>query len=232
MAHINKKTLDDYIPIFKIVHKNFYGYEKSVYFGAREKIEIVCPYHGSFWQSPDTHKKGHGCYDCGIYTIIEKKSKLITDYIPQFNKIYDNFYGYEKSVYLGARIKTEVVCPLHGCFWVSPNKHMQGLGCKQCSNGGTSKNEQRWILSLGIKHIETQKNFYLSDGSRIKADGYDPITNTIYEYHGKYWHGHPDRSDPDELIKGKSAGDRYIETLIREIRLKELGYNLISFWGE
>ena len=48
----------------KEVHGDRYDYAKSDYLGATTTIEIGCKIHGSFWQQPNTHYKGHGCPKC------------------------------------------------------------------------------------------------------------------------------------------------------------------------
>ena len=42
-----------------------YSYEKVVYVKSNENIEITCPVHGSFWQTPSNHLQGAGCPECG-----------------------------------------------------------------------------------------------------------------------------------------------------------------------
>ncbi len=50
------------------IHNNKYDYSKSVYTSAHEKIKIICPVHGEFWQKSDDHMNGHGCSTCGRTT--------------------------------------------------------------------------------------------------------------------------------------------------------------------
>ena len=47
-------------------HDYFYDYSKSVYTGAFNKVEIICPVHGSFLQQASIHygKMGAGCPMC------------------------------------------------------------------------------------------------------------------------------------------------------------------------
>lgn len=70
--------------------------------------------------------------------------------------------------------------------------------------------------------------------TNLTADAYDPITNTIYEYHGDYWHGNPNFYNHDEYCTHLQEyyGDLYNNTIDRENILKDLGYNLIVIWEE
>ncbi|MCK9369603.1 hypothetical protein M0R04_06820 [Candidatus Dojkabacteria bacterium] len=66
------------------------------------------------------------------------------------------------------------------------------------------------------------------------ADGYCVETNTIYEFHGDAWHGNPNKYKPTYKCHPKNkkvtAGDLYQATIIRENKIKELGYNLVVMW--
>ena len=49
------------------IHGDKYDYSKAKYFDAETKICIICPKHGEFLQTPDTHlKKKRGCLQCGL----------------------------------------------------------------------------------------------------------------------------------------------------------------------
>ncbi len=60
-------TQESVIDRFRKVHGDTYNYDRSVYIEMRQKIEIVCPVHGSFWQLPTVHLRGCGCPDCAYY---------------------------------------------------------------------------------------------------------------------------------------------------------------------
>lgn len=71
------------------IHGNKYDYSKVNYTGNKNKVEIICPQHGSFFQTPDSHLSGRGCNQCksekarkilfgvGYYDIREPMSKGI-----------------------------------------------------------------------------------------------------------------------------------------------------------
>ena len=61
------------------------------------------------------------------------------------------------------------------------------------------------------------------EDSHIRADGFDPITNTVYEFYGDYWHGNPfiyNQNDINKVNK-KSFGQLYKETRNREKEFKK-----------
>ena len=57
-------TTEEFTERAKQVHKGKYDYSKSEYKLTDTKVEIVCPEHGSFWQSAHAHLSGSGCSAC------------------------------------------------------------------------------------------------------------------------------------------------------------------------
>ena len=54
-----KLTTEDFIRKAKLVHGDKYDYSKVDYKGNKEKVCIICPEHGEFWQSPVNHCSKH-----------------------------------------------------------------------------------------------------------------------------------------------------------------------------
>lgn len=98
-----------------LVHQDRYDYSSINYINDREKVEIICYKHMSFWQSPNAHLRGQGCPICCINSIskmeviwldslsipLEKRSKILHINNKKFwvdafdantNTIYE-FYG-------------------------------------------------------------------------------------------------------------------------------------------
>jgi hypothetical protein len=73
---------------------------------------------------------------------------------------------------------------------------------------------------------------YIIPGTKYKADGYCKETNTIYEFHGDYWHGNPHIFPPDEYNHSTNCtmGTLFNKTKRKEDIIKNLGYNLITIW--
>lgn len=59
-------TTDEIILSFKEKHGEKYDYSKVVYKKMHEKVCIICPEHGEFWQTPSKHLLGQGCPKCAI----------------------------------------------------------------------------------------------------------------------------------------------------------------------
>lgn len=102
--------------------------------------------------------------------------------------------------------------------------------CTNCFSGKTSYEENQWIDSLNI----INKNFEPIINNRIVCDGYDPLTNTIYEYNGSFWHGEPKYYLEDDInkITKFTFGKLYKDTLKRRELLLSFGYNVYEKWSE
>jgi hypothetical protein len=126
---MKKLTTQVYTDRCKKVHNNFYSYEETLYTKDKGKVTITCPVHGKFLQRCDHHMRGSGCKDC-----IKDKMKIIMlkdifHFIKKANKIHNNYYDYSNSIYVNARSKIEIKCPIHGLFSVLADNHLAGHGC-------------------------------------------------------------------------------------------------------
>ena len=65
-------------------------------------------------------------------------------------------------------------------------------------------------------------------------DGFDPKTNTCYEYNGNFWHGNPNYYNSNDVnpCNKKTFGYLYNKTIKKEKLIKQAGYNLITKWGK
>lgn len=101
---------------------------------------------------------------------------------------------------------------------------------------GLSKSEEIWLDRLGV--IKRAVPVYgLPDPNTHKrkiyiVDGYDPTTNTIYEFLGDRWHGYPKKFNSltyDKQLK-TTYGQLYTDTVQRFYILHNLGYKIIFVW--
>lgn len=211
--------------IFK--HNNFYNYSLVSYQSAKDNVEIVCPIHGVFEQTPNNHLTGHGCNKCS-----KDKNRLHTKTLEKFvqdaNLIHNNEYDYSLVSYKNAHTKIKIQCREHGIFNQNPTNHLNGQGCPKC-NISKSKGEKNWLDSLGIEEKFRQKSIKI-DNKLYKVDAFRD--NTIYEYLGDYWHGNPKRFDPLGFNKQakKTYKELYENTLQRINLFKTTGYRVIFVW--
>ena len=92
-----------------------------------------------------------------------------------------------------------------------------------------SKIGTAWLDSLGVpvrEHV-----IYFED-SYCRVDGFDPDTNTVYLFHGDFWHGNPAVFEASEINTKTSTthGYLYEKTMKIEQKLQDAGYDLVVMW--
>ena len=126
-----KFTTEDFIQKAREVHGNKYDYSLIDYINSKLNIIIICPEHGEFKQTPNSHLDGQGCPKCyGLY-------KTTKDFIIEAKKIHGDKYDYSLVDYINATTKIIIICPKHGEFKQQPYSHLSKIGCPKC--GGTGK---------------------------------------------------------------------------------------------
>lgn len=186
---------------------------------------IICPDHGAFSQSPKLHRVSSGCKMC----------KKITneDYIEYVTKLHKDRYDYSLVDLFNLKDKKiEIICKKHNnkSFFQTPSHHYSGHGCLICGRKASYK-EQSWILSFNNPNI-VQGKFIRVNNKRVHPDGFDEITNTVYEFHGDFWHGNPKKYNKNSMntVIKKYFGQLYDETIERENSIKSAGYKLVTMW--
>jgi hypothetical protein len=219
-----KITTDKFIKICENKHRHKYDYSLSKYSGSHSKVKIICKDHGIFEQSASQHMRGFGCLKCSI----DNRKLSTNEFIDISNKAHNNKYNYSLTEYTLSKSKVEIICPIHGKFLQFAADHMSGVGCKSCgSEISVSKLEIKWLDSLNIKSENRQYKI-----SKYIVDGYDPLTNTIYEFNGDFWHGNPEIHNPNDInpLTNSTFGYLYQKTLSKEKSLLKRGYNVVSIW--
>ena len=108
------------------------------------------------------------------------------------------------------------------CQWIEKQSELIGRHIHHalCGHGG----EYYVYLYAG-----KEKN---SHAREIPVDGYEPKSNTIFQYHGCKWHGCPcqKRKERNSLEEERSADQRYAKTIELEKKMKEQGFKIVSVW--
>jgi len=161
---ILKKT-KKFIEKAKQIHGDKYDYSKAVYNGCFQKICIVCPKHGEFWQLPGNHIKGCNCPTCSNKTPITKD-----EFIKKANEIHNFKFDYSKVVIGKSNDKVCIICPEHGEFWQTTSNHLRGRGCIKCSRNKKLTTEE---------FIEKSKSIHGDKYDYSKVEYVNNATNVI-----------------------------------------------------
>ena len=183
-ARSKKQTMcvDEFITRSNIKHNNKFDYSKVVYTKAKKKVVIICPEHGEFEQSPDTHLRSvDGCIKCGHVATAANSRSSTEKFIEKAIKLYGTAYDYSVTKYTTAIAPIDVLC--NNCskvFTTTANKHLCGSGCTYCCNGGGFDNSKPGVLyylsinngeayKIGITNKSVQQRFRAADLEKIKV---------------------------------------------------------------
>lgn len=177
-------TLDDLINRFKEVHGDKYIYSKVELKGFHEKITIICPTHGEFQQSIDSHSRGGGCPLCRYKEASLRNRSDASDVIKKFKEVHGDKYDYSKVRYINGSTKVTIICPVHGEFQQIPLSHKNGNGCPRCQDSHGERIIHNYLENTGLDFI-TQKTFKDCRYKQpLRFDFYIPSLNTCIEFDG------------------------------------------------
>ncbi len=214
------------------------------YINSHTKINHKCLVCDNIWATKPIYLlTGHGCPACARETAATKQRNTKDELISLLNnrnlKHPDKIVNFKHiENYKNLRTKMIFVCCKNHEFYARPHDVFRGDGCPQCRRRPYSKKAIAWLKTfngLNIQHAENGGEFLIQD-TKWKADGYDPITKTIYEFYGNAFHGNPTIYNKDDKChpydKTLSAGFLYNRTVEREKLIKEMGYNIITIWED
>jgi hypothetical protein len=75
-------TAESFISRSIKIHGMKYDYSKVKYINGKSKVEIICPEHGSFYQTPGNHRHGKSCPMCMLYS---KKEIIIANILKDYH---------------------------------------------------------------------------------------------------------------------------------------------------
>jgi hypothetical protein len=192
LIQINKKSeqrdknLENIIKKANDIHNNYYNYSLiTTYTKMIDKYKIICPEHGEFEQTLHKHLQRDGCKKCGIKKRDNyKKEKFALEFAKKANEIHKEKYTYNSVIYKNATTNIIINCPIHGDFLLTPNKHLNGGGCKKCGHIEISKKLMYPLDQFieEVKQIHNDKYEY----SKVEWKGIDKNIIIICPVHGQF----------------------------------------------
>lgn len=187
-----KLTTQEFIDKAREVHGEIYDYSKSIYLHSGKKIIIICKIHGEFLQTPNAHLQGRGCRQCGLINMSNRSRSTLNIFISRSSKIHNNKYDYSKSIYSNNQTKLVIICKEHGEFEQSPNSHLSGRGCAECSS---------CLIKTTERFIEEANNIHNNKYNYSKAIYINIKTKLIVicVIHGEF------EQRPDQHLEGSGC---------------------------
>ena len=170
-----RSNAEKFIAKCKEVYGNLYDYSKVKYVHSKEKVCVICPKHGEFWVTPNSHMRGSRCPAC-----YGTPKKTLEQFIKEARNIHGDKFDYSKVVYDGLDVKVCIVCPEHGEFWQKPGIHLRGYGCPICGGSKRLTNEE-FIEKAKLVHEDKY------DYSKTNYISYRDKVCIICPEHGEFW---------------------------------------------
>ena len=233
-SRVEKKTKskESFISASNNLYGNKYDYSLVSYVNRKTKVNIICNQCGTiFSQTPNEHINGHcGCPICKTTNKRDLFAKTKDDFIKQAKEIHGNKYDYSKVVYVNARTKVLLTCPVHGEFYIRPYRHInEKRGCQHCK---FSKGEDEITIYLKKHNItfETQykvinENLFCEQHFFL-VDFFLKDYNTFIEYNGGQHYRPVELFGGIEKFKLQQERDMALRQYCKEhgIRLIEIPY--------
>ena len=128
---------------------------------------------------------------------------------------------------------TIAVEPLRGWRGANVNQSLKALQWLYFLNHQLRSDDDvadpiRHVRNGGEQQITTPASTYF-------VDGFDPSTQTIYEFHGCYWHACPTCHPYERHVTRPAQGNRTLEevyraTLHKTAMLRQTGYRVVEIW--
>ena len=193
-------TRENYIAKAISRHGARYDYSKLKYKNSREKVEIICPEHGSFFQDANIHLM-FGCFQCGISRRNTAAKISFAEFVTRARAVHGQRYQYKESDYLHMVKPVGITCTIHGKFKQVGTDHIHSeAGCPKCGNQ-MSKGElelKEYLTEIGVEHVANYKY-----SGRKEVDVFIPSLNIAIEYDGLPWHSTKFRTRAEQTGKAK-----------------------------
>jgi len=180
---------DIFIEKSRDIHGEKYDYSKVDLEHRDEKgrVCIICPKHGEFWQRPNSHTHGCGCPKCWE----ERKDKCLfsntNEFIEKAKKVHGDKYDYSKVEYKRSNQDVCIICPIHGEFWQTPNKHLGGEGCKECGKITTANKRCLKTEDFIAKATKVHNMKYIYNKTDLNSRDEKGRIIITCPIHGDFW---------------------------------------------
>ena len=222
------KNKSKFIEKSRRMHNNFYSYDNVVYDNTDIKVEITCPVHGSFYQTPHDHLNGHGCRLCWMDRRAPKPKEKIfkgryhigfDEFVSRATERFGERFSYNPSKYIDISSNTSITCHVHGEFTVAAYNHLKSEsgGCPGCKDASRFMSSEEYISRVFDKRgdkIDLSKSVYTGyrDNITVVCSKHGEFT-CMASYLLKSKHGCPMCGKEKILITKPIDNDEYISRI-------------------
>lgn len=163
-----RSTTDQFIQKATAIHNGRYDYSKVCYTTKKIPVIIICPIHGEFKQTPQSHLNGRSCKKCNDFN----RRLTTSEFIRRSIEIHKDIYDYSKVVYISCYNPVILICPIHGEFRQRASKHLEGYGCLKCARSLLRSAQDDFILEASARNnniYDYSQTVYVDQKTDIKV---------------------------------------------------------------
>ena len=193
-----RSSLGEFVVKAKSKHGDWYDYSQAVYIDSKTPLTIICPEHGPFSQTPNSHLRPSGCPTCADIRSTTAQRHTLEDFIEKAQVAHGDRYDYSQAHYVNTNTPLAIICPEHGVFFQRPADHIKGSGCQQC---GRRTCEDRWRKSTDTfiaEAIEVHGDLY--GYSNVDYRSTDSKVTIVCRAHGEFY------QTPHSHLRGQGCG--------------------------
>lgn len=195
------------------IHGDKYDYSRINYVNSSEKVEIVCPIHGSFWQSMFSHSKdGNECPKCSK----DKERVTLDEFIARSRKLHCDKDSYDKTNYSVLQDEVTITCKVHGDYTQRANSHLAGYRCRKCHIDEYLLSKEQFVRNAKEVHGDAY------DYSKVVYKGNKVPVEIDCKKHGAFWI----KPNAHVASRGRcprcaqSNGEEFVETFLLKYNFK------------
>jgi hypothetical protein len=215
-----RKTTSEFIQEAQTIHNGLYDYSKVEYINGREKVLIIDPEYGEFWQIPGNHLKGFGNPKrSGL------KKKTTEEFIKEAQGVHGDLYDYSEVEYQNNSAKVYIIDPEYGGFWQVPTSHLIGRG-SPIRNGGIKFTTADFIR----KSREVHGDLY--DYSKVDYENAHIKVLIIDPEYGEFWQApkhHLNGSNNPARVGGVADTQQDFIRKAKEVHGDLYDYSLVKY---
>ncbi len=142
-----------------------------------KKILIKDEFDIEYFSSPEKLLYGH---KPSVLTSVNKTNW----FIKKAKLIHGDKYSYLNSKYEKSHTKIVITCKIHGDFLLTPNDHLNGVGCCKCGDESCSTKRKHTQEQILERFISKHGDEY--DYSNVNYINIDTNVKIICKYHGEF----------------------------------------------
>lgn len=154
-------TLEEFINRANKTHNHKYDYSRVEYKKITDKVVIICPIHGEFYQVARDHYRGRGCPKCGIKKRSTSHTLSKEEFIKRAKEKFGETYDFDSIDYVNTKTKVKIYCPEHGVSYITPHEMFSHkYVCPKCGNKDKGKEKKLTTEEFIKRSSKTHDNKY------------------------------------------------------------------------